>query len=328
MSIRRARIQERGVDLGFAAAWRLVRILPASLVLALANRLADRGSRRGGAGIRQLQHNLRRVVGPLMPEPELDALVRRSARAYARYWVETFRLPSMSAAGVIDRVSVEGGHLIHEAVAREKGVVLALPHMGNWDTAGIWLIGQGIPFTTVAERLKPESLYRRFVAYRESLGMHVLPLTGGAPPAPLLAARLAEGGVVCLVGDRAYGDGGVEVELFGETAVLPAGPAMLAARTGATLLCVGLWNTADGWGIDVSGPIESADEAGLAARTRSMTQNLASAFQAQIAAHPADWHMLQPVWKADRIAAKAARELRAHTATPQSRAHRSTAPEA
>jgi lauroyl/myristoyl acyltransferase len=314
MSERRARIQERGVDVGFAAAWRLVRILPAPLVLAVANRLADRGARRGGAGIRQLEHNLRRVVGPLMPQPELDALVRRSARAYARYWVETFRLPSMPTAGVIERVSVEGGHLIHEAVGRGKGVVLALPHMGNWDTAGIWLIGQGIPFTTVAERLKPESLYRRFVAYRESLGMQVLPLT--------------EGGVVCLVGDRAYGDGGVDVELFGETAVLPAGPAMLAARTGATLLCVGMWNTPGGWGIKVSGPIEPGAESGLAAQTRSMTQNLAAAFQGQIAAHPADWHMLQPVWKADRIAAKAARELRADTAARQTSARRAAAPEA
>lgn len=303
----REQVQGRAVDLGFAAAWRLVRALPPGLVRAAADRLADRAARRDGAGIAQLRHNLRRVVGPLMPRDELDALVRDGARSYARYWVETFRLPSMPASTVLPRIDATGFDNVIAAHQRGKGVILALPHMGNWDVAGMYLLSQGLPFTTVAEHLRPDSLFRRFVAYREKLGFEVLPLTGGPPSAPILASRLADGGVVCLVGDRAYGEGGIEVALFGEPALLPAGPAMLAARTGAALLAVGVWFTPDGWGIDVTAPLETAD-GGLAQRTRDLTRTLAAAFEQQIASHPADWHMLQPVWASDRAAAKAAKE--------------------
>lgn len=299
----RASVVERSVDLAFATGWRVVRALPERPVLWVANRLADRAVRRGGPGIEQLRRNLRRVAGPLAPRQELDRLVRDGARSYARYWVETFRLPSMPAQSITPRVEVRGLEHVFAADRAGKGAILALPHMGNWDVAGIFLIGQGIPFTTVAERLKPDSLFRRFVAYREQLGFEVLPLTGGPPTAPLLAARLEQGRTICLVGDRALGSGGVDVQLFGEAAVLPAGPAMLAARTGAALLAVGIWFTDDGWGIEVSPPLE-APAGGLAQRTRDLTRALAAQFEAQIAAHPADWHMLQPIWSADRDAAR------------------------
>jgi len=307
-----AGVRAGAVDLGFAAGWRVVRALPERAVLAAATRLADRAVRRDGEGIAQLRRNLRRVVGPLVPQAELDDLVRAAARSYARYWVETFRLPSMAAADVTARVEVRGFERIEAAHARGRGVILALPHMGNWDVAGIYLVSRGLPFTTVAERLKPDSLFQRFVAYREQLGFEVLALTGGPPTAPILAARLKAGGVVCLVGDRAFGSGGVAVSLFGEPALLPPGSAMLAARTGAALLVVGLWFTDDGWGIEVTEPVAGiADDggagdpaAGLAQRTRELTRGVAAQFERQIAAHPADWHMLQPVWSVDRDAAR------------------------
>lgn len=303
----REQIQGRAVDLGFAAGWRVVRALPQRPVLAVAGRFADRAARRGGAGVEQLRSNLRRVVGPLMPQAELDALVRDATRSYARYWVETFRLPSMPASQVAPRVEVTGYENVKAAHDAGKGVILALPHMGNWDVAGMWLLSKGLPFTTVAERLKPDSLFRRFVAFREQLGFEVLPLTGGPPAAPVLAARLEAGGVVCLVGDRAFGATGIQVQLFGEPALLPPGPAMLAARTGAALLAAGIWFTDDGaWGVDITAPLESP-EGGLAQRTRDLTQLLAAEFEQQIAAHPADWHMLQPIWVSDRAAAKARR---------------------
>src|SRR5207244_10398543 len=123
-------------------------------------------------------------------------------------------------------------------------------HSGNWDVAAVWLIHHGIPFTTVAERLRPESLYRRFVAYRESLGMEVLPLTGGARPASeVLAERLRAGRMICLVGDRDLSGSGVRVDFFGEPATMPAGPALLAVTTGAALMPVGLRYEGDEWGI-------------------------------------------------------------------------------
>ena len=123
-----------------------------------------------------------------------------------------------------------------------RGVIFALPHMGNWDQAGAWIIGQGAgSFTTVMERLEPESLYQRFVAFREGLGMEVLPASGGGKPFAILARRLQAGKLVCLPCDRDVTGHGIEVDFFGEKARMAPGPAALAAETGAALMPVVLW---------------------------------------------------------------------------------------
>jgi KDO2-lipid IV(A) lauroyltransferase len=181
-------------------------------------------------------------------------------------------------------------------------VVLALPHCGNWDAAGVWLLDHGVPaFSTVAERLRPESLYDRFVAYREGLGMEVLPLTGGPrPPSDVLKERLEAGRVVCLLGDRDLTSRGIDVAFFGATARMPAGPALLAASTGAALLPVGLWFTPGGWGIRVHPEVPIAGAGRLRDKVAAATQDVADCFAADIALRPYDWHMLQRLWLSDR----------------------------
>jgi phosphatidylinositol dimannoside acyltransferase len=176
---------------------------------------------------------------------------------------------------------------------RGKGLVIALPHMGNWDHAGAWLVLRGIPFTTVAERLEPAEVFDRFVAFRESLGMEVLPLTGGSqPPFQILRERLRAGGAMCLLSDRDLSKQGVGVQFFGARATMPAGPARLALETGATLLPAVLWFEDDGWGCQVYPPVEHTDVA-------TMTQALADTYAEAIAQHPQDWHMLQRLWSDD-----------------------------
>ena len=177
-------------------------------------------------------------------------------RSYARYWMETFRLPSMDLDDVAARARTVGWEHVQAGVQAGSGVILALPHSGNWEVAGIWLIKQGYPFTTVAERLKPESLFDQFVAYREGLGMRVLPLTGGErPPTAVLTERLRAGEVVCLLADRDLSRRGVDVDFFGERTRMPAGPALLAATTGAALLPVHCSFRPDGWQQWVGAPI-------------------------------------------------------------------------
>jgi KDO2-lipid IV(A) lauroyltransferase len=243
------------------------------------------------------------VLGPGRSDAELDDVVAASMRRYARYWLETFRLPKMDhgkVAASVDRVAT-GAHHIDDAVATGRGYVLALPHMGNWDVAGIWLIDRyKRPFTTVAERLKPESLFDRFVAYREGLGMEVVALTGGARSAlSVLTERLQAGGGVCLVADRDLSRQGIDVQFFGASARMPAGPAMLAATTGAPLLPVGTWFSDDGgWGLQIRPPIELTGKR-LGDRVRGATQLLADEFAGFISAHPSDWHMLQRFWLDD-----------------------------
>jgi KDO2-lipid IV(A) lauroyltransferase len=268
---------------------------------------ADIAWRRRGRGVRQLERNLRRVVGPDVPDDEIAALARAAMRSYARYWLEFFRLPVLRRERIVGRMSVAGKERLDAVMAAGRGAILALPHSGNWDHAGAWVALQGYPFATVAERLKPESLFDRFVAVRERLGMEVIALTGGRNAFAVLLDRLRAGKLVCLVTERDIAASGVEVEFFGEKTTMPAGPAALAVATGAALLPVGIWFTEDGgpgggWG-GVIHP-EVAPPAGVSRRAQiaAMTQAMADAFASDIAAHPRDWHMLQPLWPADRAA--------------------------
>jgi KDO2-lipid IV(A) lauroyltransferase len=262
---------------------------------------ADTAAVRNGAGAQQLRRNLRRVVGPDVSELQMDKLVGDALRSYSRYWLETFRLPKMDTLAVASRTDAMtvGAEHVAAALARGKGAVMALPHSGNWDVAGVWLVSRHGPFTTVAERLKPESLYNRFVEYRESLGFEIIALTGSQrSPFNVLAERLRENRVVCLLADRDLSRNGQQVDFFGEPTRMPGGPALLAATTGAALLPVHLWYTRDGWAQTIAAPIDLPDGR-LSVRVASGTQQLAHFFEREIAKHPADWHMLQRMWLAD-----------------------------
>ena len=287
-------------DAAYALGWAAVRHVPEPVAREVFMLIADRAWHRRGRGVRQLEKNLRRVVGDGPTEAELRELSRRGMRSYLRYWLEAFRLPAMSRERILSGMRLTGAEGLWKDLDAGRGVVLALPHMGNWDHAGAWVALSGAPFTTVMERLKPESLYDRFVAYRAGLGMEVLPASGGDGGVfGTLAERLAQGRLVCLVADRDLTANGVEVEFFGRPARFPAGPAALAVRTGAALRPVTLWYEDGGWGARVHDEIPVPAEGGHAERVQAMTQSVARVFEAGIAAHPEDWHMLQRVWVED-----------------------------
>ncbi|GJF10074.1 phosphatidylinositol mannoside acyltransferase [Mycolicibacterium cyprinidarum] len=280
-------------DWGYAAGWRLVRAAPEFLARNAFDAGAQYAALRGGP--EQLRKNLARVIG-VAPEQVPDELMRASLSSYARYWREAFRLPSMDHVELGKRLDVENIESVWSAMeANGRGAVLALPHSGNWDMAGVWLAQNHGRFATVAERLKPESLYHRFLAYRESLGFEVVPSSGGdRPPFDVLSERLRDNGVVCLMADRDLTRTGVQVDFFGEPTRLPAGPAKLALETGAALFPAHCWFEGDGWGIRVYPELDTSS-----GDVTVITQALADTFAANIAAHPADWHMLQPQWLAD-----------------------------
>ncbi|MEU7317141.1 phosphatidylinositol mannoside acyltransferase [Streptomyces sp. NPDC007083] len=295
MSALRGRLTDALYGLGWAG----VRKLPGPAAAGLGRSLADTAWRRRGKGVTRLEANLARVVPEASPA-ELRQLSRAGMRSYLRYWMESFRLPAYSERHILDSVEVEDAELLHEGLAAGRGVVLALPHMGNWDLAGAWAVtATRTSFTTVAERLEPATLYDRFVAYRESLGMEVLP-HGGASAFGTLARRLRAGGFVCLVADRDLSAAGIEVDFFGEATRMPAGPALLAQQTGALLMPVTLWYEAPPrMRARVHQPIPVPPIEGRRERVAAMTQTLADTFAAGIAAHPQDWHMLQRFWLAD-----------------------------
>ncbi len=286
---------------GYLSGWRLVRLLPESTARRVFERIADEVHRRDGRSVQRLRANLAHVRPDLEGEP-LDALTREGVRSYLRYWCESFRLPSWPVDDLVRRTRVEGEHRIRDAYASGHGVVVALPHMANWDWAGAWACATGMPLVTVAERLRPERLYDRFVAYRETLGMEILPLTGGEPVLPRLEGWTRAGGLVCLLADRDLSRSGVEVRLCGRPARMPGGPAVLARRTGATLLPATLHYEGEEMVVTFhpAVPHRDGDEGPVA-----MMQDVADVFTSAFRAHPQDWHMMQRVFVEDLDARRA-----------------------
>ena len=229
-----------------------------------------------------------------MPDDEFELLVRDAMRSYARYWLEAFRLPSLDRQGRIDKFGFDRPDVLLGHAVPGSGVILALAHWGNWDAAGAYVTANGMALTTVAERLRPEALYRRFVEYRAKLGMEIVPLTGSDRAIlDTLADRLKSGAVVPLLADRDLSSRGVEVTFFGRRTKMPAGPAILALRTGAPLYVVTVWFEPDRPTGSLSRRIELADASGsFGDRVRRLTQLVANEFERGIAQHPADWHML------------------------------------
>jgi len=293
-------LTERAASAAYRAGWLAVRRVPESWARWVFRQIADILWRRRGTGVRQLEANLRRVV-PGATGQQLRQLSRAGMRSYLRYFMEAFRLPVMPRERIVSGMHVAGQEQAALAHLRAgRGVIFALPHSGNIDVAAAWIMTRGAgPVSTVAERLKPESLFEQFLAFRQSLGIEVVPHSGGSAPFAVMAQRLRAGRLICLIADRDLSSGGVEGELFGETTRVAAGPAALAAQTGAALMPVVLWFEGEGWRGHIHPEIPVPQHGTRAEKVAAMTQRLAAVWAAGIAEHPEDWHMLQKVFAAD-----------------------------
>jgi phosphatidylinositol dimannoside acyltransferase len=272
--------------------WRIVRWLPEETAYRLAYKTADFLVKRNGKSVQRLRTNLARTQ-PDITALNLDLLVVDAMRSYMRYWCDTFRFPDWSSQRVAQTVSVTNEHLLLDAIATKTGVIVALPHAGNWDHAGAYFCQKGVRLVTVAERLKPEKLFLKFLSYRESMGMEVLPLDGRV--LETLADRLREGALVALVADRDLSRSGIDVDFFGSPARMPAGPALLAIRTEAPLITAFVSYTDAGVHIDFKMVIlpSSGSEKEM---VQEIVQMTAQQFEDGIGRYPQDWHMLQRIW--------------------------------
>jgi len=296
-------VKDRIVDAAFAAGWSIVCRVPESWAQHAFRLMADVAWRRQGPRVQVLEANLVRVLGPDVDGKSLRTASREVLRRYGRYWLEIFRLPVTPVDRLVSGVHdpADQAKMIFDIMASGRGVVVALPHMGNWDQAGAWFIATGAgSLSTVMERLRPEALYERFVTFREGLGMEVLPASGGARPFGILAQRLRAGKFVALPCDRDVTGSGIEVEFFGERAKMMAGPAALAVQTGAALIPAVLWFAGEGgcgvtFGAEIQQPAASTGPQKVAA----MMQEVAGFFEQGIREHPYDWLMLQKVFVAD-----------------------------
>ena len=277
---------------GYFAGWRIVRALPEKFAYKTFDRIGQYALSRNGSRVKRLLSNLSRVC-PEKSSSEMEDLMRLAMSSYLRYWCDTFRSPDWSNERIAETVTVEGEALLTTPMKNGTGVVVALPHAGNWDHAGSYFCGMGFPLVTVAESLKPEALFNKFLEYRQNIGMEVLSLDSRS--IVTLMQRAREGRLIALVSDRDLSKSGVDVSFFDHPARMPAGPALLAIRTGIPLITAYVSYTPKGIHI-VFNSVEIPKNGSEEERIAQVVQNCADLFAKGIATSPQDWHMLQRIW--------------------------------
>ena len=272
--------------------WRLVRALPEKSAYSIFEKIGKIVLSRNGAQMKRLRSNLQRVVPGNGPDA-MDELMRDAVSSSMRFWCDTFRCSDWSKSRISTTVTATREELLTAPMKDGRGVVIALPHAGNWDHAGFYFCGMGFPLVTVAERVKPEALFNKFLEYRQNMGMEVLALDGRSMGTLMQRAR--EGALIALVSDRDLSRSGVDVNFFGHPARMPAGAALLAIRTGIPLVTAFVSYTNTGIHIEFNS-VAIPSQGTEAERVTTVVQECADLFAKGISAHPQDWHMLQRIW--------------------------------
>ena len=274
-------------------AWKIIGILPEKNAYKLANLVSDRIFRKNGKGVKRLRSNYKRVT-PNISSSQLETLTRDGMRSYLRYWFDTFRLNKWSKSRIIETTFVVRENLLRDPIETKKGCIIALPHAGNWDHDAAYFCSTGIPITAVVEKLKPEAIFKKFLAYRESIGIEAI--SHKEKTIPILMERLNQGKLVALVADRDMSRNGIEVNFLGGVAKMPAGPAILAIKTGSPLVTAYIRYLDKGIEITfdetIKLPVTDSEEEQIKIVTQSMADN----FARRIKDSPVDWHMLQRIW--------------------------------
>ena len=291
---------------GYRTGWFLVRRMPGRLAYPLFDLLADVLWRRDGKSVQRMRANYA-TVRPELTATELDALLRAGVRSYLRYWCDAFRLPDRSVDDLVQGVRAVGDAPVRARLESGGSVVAFLGHLGNWDFGGAWSTTQLAPVITVAERLRPEELFDEFLAFRERLGMRIIPLTGGSDVFRELTAACRSGALVALLADRDLTNGGIEVDLCGQRARMAVGPAALAVNTGAALYPCMIhyeprpqghgWRTVVEFHDAVPLPLDGTSRE----KIQQMTQACADVLTGAIREHTQDWHMMQRVFTRDLV---------------------------
>jgi len=273
--------------------------LPEPVMRRMGEGLGWLGSFAAPAKVALVRRHLARVVGE---DEATTGRVRRMFASYGRYWAEVFWVRPRRIDAILEHSEVEGEEHIAAARSAGTGVIVALPHLGNWEAAGPQASRLGIPVLAAAEALPNPRIVDWFITTRGRLGIEVVIVGRDRMATQRLIERLRRGGAVALVSDRDLAGHGVEVEIFGERTTLPAGPVALADRTGAVLLPVGCYfKRHRGHRFVVRPPIVIPPLPDKDARIAAATQAFAAELELLIRQAPEQWHLFQPNWPSDRV---------------------------
>ena len=287
---------------GYKLASLVARVVPSAILTGASVGVGSTLARAMKQNRAMVMRHLQRV-DPNLSGKRLDVATQQAFVSYTRYYLETFRLTSLSKQQIAQGHHVEGFEHIQDSAAKGKGTILALPHMGGWEWSGRWLIDQGYQLTAVVERLENTELFEWFVELRSRYGVNVIALTDDAGVA--VGKALRDNHVVSLLCDRDIPkDGqrtGVQVQFFGETTTVPAGPAFFALRTGAQLLPMATFFTpgANGHKSVVRPALVVGRQGSLREDVARITQVLTTELENLIRQAPEQWHLFQPNWPSD-----------------------------
>ena len=277
----------------YLLAWKLIALLPEKSAYKLADYVSDRIYKKNGKGIKRLRGNYGRVM-PEYSSQKLEELTKLGMRSYLRYWFDTFRLSKWSKNRIISTTQVIRENLLRDPIQSKQGCIVALPHAGNWDHAAAYFCSTGITLTAVVEKLKPEAIFKKFLAYRQSIGIEAI--SHKEKTIPILTERLQAGKLIALVADRDMSRNGIEVNFFGKTSKMPSGPAILAIKTGAPLITAYVRYTSGGIVIIFDETLKPTNSGSEEEQIKIITQSMADNFAKRIKENPVDWHMLQRIW--------------------------------
>lgn len=248
---------------------------------------------------RLVERNMRRALGPGASRREVRRTARRACGYYAEYWVDILWLPTVSREYVLERFEALGLPGLNSAIEAGKGVLIVLPHFGSWEAGAVFLSSL-CPFAAVAEVLKPPELFELFCRLRKGVGIDIFPYDHKPDTRDAMVDSLRGGTMLALLCDRDLKGKGVEVEFFGERTTLPPGPAALALRSGAPIICVTVRNVDGGWIGHATEPIWVDPEGDRQKVIADTMQAIAHRLEELIREDPAQWHMFMPAWPSDR----------------------------
>ena len=287
---------------------KLILHLPERPVWAMAG-LAGRISYRvSGTRRRRARRNLRRVVEWMAAkgrgnesyraaatDPKaLEAIVRSAFVNHAYYYVELARAPLCTTAWVKERLFVETPEVVDEFMTERRAMILIGLHFGAIEMPGFYAVGRLGQIVAPMETVANARIQRYTFSTRATIGVRLVTLQAAAGE---LLAALRRNEPVGLVADRDLTGGGIEVELFGAKTKIPAGPALLAAETGAPMYMSTVRRAGPGRYRGCLRPVRPPEGASRKERSRATAREEARLFEQFISDAPEQWLALfHPIW--------------------------------
>ncbi len=235
--------------------------------------------------------NFAHVLGLPPDHPEVRKLALRAYRQYARYLVELMRLPRMPLDEIADRVESKGLDSLIEIWRESGGAILVAAHVGNNEFVAGGMASHRLPINVLADDTSFPEMFDLLKRERERWGVRIVPWRNLRE----VFGILKRGEMLGLLVDWGYRADGIPVRLFGAWTTLPAGPAVLAGKTGVPILPIVAHRRPDGRFFvthEAAIHVPSASDADVA----RATQQVADALEKIVGAAPDQWYSFKPLW--------------------------------